>query len=394
MDWNEIKAWRKSTRAELIGARLAEPAAQRDVRTRALSAHLEPLVRDLAQPISGYWPLRGEPDLRELLARLAERGLAVALPVADRLGEAMTFRPWRPGMPLARGLSNIPIPDTTDTVQPRIVLAPLVAFDSAGFRLGYGGGFFDRTLATAQPRPLVIGIGHAAARIATVHPQAHDIAMDFIVTEDGIVHVRDGDLVPVTAAEARTAAVALATARGALDPPPATAAYASPACAAGAFPDYFVPADGLSSGELAALLNVLLEAERAGAQVIATFLPDFDDQPAARALLREVHRDEAHNCALLLAALATLGATASAATGDFVGKALAVEGPAPRLRMLNRGQAWVAREIARALPRIAPGATRDMLQAMRESHRLNIERCDQLLAELEQPAPGGPARTR
>jgi 5,10-methenyltetrahydrofolate synthetase len=106
----------------------------------------------------------------------------MALPVATAHGRALTFREWRPGVRMARGLWKIPYPADGAEVLPDVTLAPLVGFDAAGFRLGYGGGFFDRTLAVLRPRPLVIGIGYDITAMKTIFPQTHDIGMDWIVT--------------------------------------------------------------------------------------------------------------------------------------------------------------------------------------------------------------------
>lgn len=130
--------------------------------------------------------------------------------------------------------------------------------------------------------------------------------------------------------------------------------------------------------ELIALLNTLLEAERAGAKTLAAFLDDYPPQSPAWQELHRVQRDEAVNCKHLIDALRGLGAEPSSVTGDFVGKALAVEGRAARLAFLNRGQGWVARKIAEALPRIGAGPVHDMLRTMHDSHLANIAACDAL----------------
>ena len=109
------------------------------------------------------------------------------------------------------GPLGIPAPVDTDVVVPDAAFVPLVGFDGAGYRLGYGGGYFDRTLAAAASRPLSIGVGTEAARLPTIHPQPHDIAMDFIVTEAGVHAVVDGALVAMpTAAAALRAALLVA----------------------------------------------------------------------------------------------------------------------------------------------------------------------------------------
>ena len=128
-----------------------------------------------------YWPFRGEHDLRPWLARAIERGATGALPVVVEKSAPLELRAYRPGDPLERGIWNIPVPARGDVVIPDIVIAPLVGYDAAGFRLGYGGGYYDRTLAALPRKPLVIGLGYALGRLATIYPQPHDIAMDLVI---------------------------------------------------------------------------------------------------------------------------------------------------------------------------------------------------------------------
>jgi len=101
------------------------------------------------------------------------------------------FRHWTPETRMQRGDWNIPVPPPeADRLIPAITLAPLVGWDGNGYRLGYGGGYFDRTLAAVSPRPFTIGIGYQAARLTTIHPQPHDIPLDLILTEAGIATER------------------------------------------------------------------------------------------------------------------------------------------------------------------------------------------------------------
>ncbi len=132
--------------------------------------------------VSLYWPFRGEPDLRPWMASLAARGGVPALPVVVAKAQPLVFRAYRPGDPLEKGVWNIPVPAAGAPVQPGVVIAPLVGVDPGNYRLGYGGGFFDRTLAAMPDKPLVIGVGYDLQRIATIHPQPHDIPMDQVVT--------------------------------------------------------------------------------------------------------------------------------------------------------------------------------------------------------------------
>lgn len=163
-----------------------------------------------------------------------------------------------------------------------------------------------------------------------------------------------------------------------------TGGYSSPPCYAHEFAqDYFGASPAMPTEELIGLLNVLLEAERAGARVLAAFLNDYErDSPAWRQLAA-VQRDEARNCAILMNLIRRVNGTPSTVTGDFLGKALAVEGKEARLQFLNRGQKWVARKINEALPRLEQDFVRDALIAMHESHLLNIEACEALVEALE-----------
>jgi nitronate monooxygenase len=135
----------------------------------------------------------------------------------------------------------------------------------------------------------------------------------------------------------------------------------------------------MSTEELIELLNTLLEAERAGAKTLAAFLDEYPPRSASWEQVRSVQHDEAANCKLLIDALHSIGGVPSKATGDFLGKALAQQGTVARLNFLNRGQGWVARAIAAALPRLADGPVRRMLADMHASHLANIDACNALL---------------
>jgi 5,10-methenyltetrahydrofolate synthetase len=179
----DVARWRKAERDRLIAERMALPDAVRARYTDGITRHLDELVPVTTDTIvSTYWPIRGEPDLRPWMRIAHARGLRIGLPVALQLGEPMTFREWRPDGPVARGLWKIPYPADGAEVEPTVVIAPLVGFDAQCYRLGYGGGFFDRTLARLGGRPRVIGVGYPEMRIATIFPQVHDIPMDLIVT--------------------------------------------------------------------------------------------------------------------------------------------------------------------------------------------------------------------
>ncbi|MBI5781371.1 MAG: 5-formyltetrahydrofolate cyclo-ligase [Rhodocyclales bacterium] len=139
--------------------------------------------------IGGYWAVRAEPDVLTSLAAWAkERGAGVALPAAMQKAAPLVFRPWSPGASMARDVFGLPVPAGEETVWPKVLLVPLVAFDAAGYRIGYGGGFYDRTLAAyrAAGRPVTaIGVGYECTRLPDTRPGAHDLPMDWIVTEAG-----------------------------------------------------------------------------------------------------------------------------------------------------------------------------------------------------------------
>jgi 5-formyltetrahydrofolate cyclo-ligase len=183
MGWAETRAWRGTARSRLIAARIALPAEQRAAWTARLSANLEPVLAGAEPPISFYWPIRAEPDLRPLMQALDEAGVAVALPVAIRLGEPLSFRRWQRGAEMERGLWEIPVPREGEPVVPRTLIAPLVGYDGENYRLGYGGGFFDRTLAGLGGRAVAIGVGFSLFALETIDPQPHDRPMIRVLTE-------------------------------------------------------------------------------------------------------------------------------------------------------------------------------------------------------------------
>lgn len=186
--WTDVNRWRKSERERLIAERLAVPAETRAQQGEAIAAGVMAEIGDIKDRIvSAYWPFRGEPDLRPFLQTVAERGGRTALPVVVERGQPLEFHLWQTGEALSRGVWNIPIPAEQRPCLPDIVIAPVVGYDPTCYRLGYGGGFFDRTLAARPKKPSVIGVGYSAAKLATIYPQLHDIAMDLIVTEAGTI---------------------------------------------------------------------------------------------------------------------------------------------------------------------------------------------------------------
>ena len=185
MDVDALKRWRRGERERLIALRQAIPAAERRLLGAAIEAELRAALAARPGILGVYWPFRGEFDPRSIVDWVVAAGRGVALPVVVDKRGPLEFRAWRPGDPLVDGVWNIPVPEKREIVVPAIVLAPLVGFDAGCYRLGYGGGYFDRTLAAISPRPFAIGIGFERQRIDTIHPQPFDMPMDLIVTETG-----------------------------------------------------------------------------------------------------------------------------------------------------------------------------------------------------------------
>ena len=182
--WSEIKAWRKAQRETIIGRRMARDPAERKRLSAPVIEYLRSVIDVTRYPVLGaYWPIRGEIDLREFARQHVEAGGIVGLPVVVQDAAPVEFWRWRPGVALKRGHWNIPVPPVREVISPNVLVVPLVGFDSGRYRLGYGGGFYDRTLAAAAPRPHTIGIAFADAELPSIYPQPHDIPMDVIVTE-------------------------------------------------------------------------------------------------------------------------------------------------------------------------------------------------------------------
>lgn len=183
-DEHDIRLWRRRERDRLIALRLAAAPEQRRRWSEAIEQRLARRLESLpGATIGAYWPVKGEFDPLPLAARLIAQGRTVALPaVVDRRGP-LEYRVWRREAAMETGRHAIPAPKARDVVRPDIILAPLVGFDEARYRLGYGGGYFDRTIAALEPRPIAIGVGFEAARLPTIFPRTHDVALDIIVTE-------------------------------------------------------------------------------------------------------------------------------------------------------------------------------------------------------------------
>ena len=193
MDTASLKTWRKTQRERLISERLRVTPAVLDAWRKQIDRSLERSFPGLARSRLAFcWPIKGEYDARHLAKTLRSRGALTALPVVVAPKSPLAFREWHPGIQLAVGPLDIPYPKDSAEVVPDAVLLPMNGWDSAGYRLGYGAGFFDRTLANLAKRPVVIGVTYEMAKLDTIHPQPWDIPMDFVVTERG-VYRRDAE---------------------------------------------------------------------------------------------------------------------------------------------------------------------------------------------------------
>lgn len=188
----DVARWRKAERARLRAERDGLSVAERQAASAALCEAMAGFLRERfgdlrARVLSGYWPIKGEPDLRSVLEALHGQGVRVALPLVEVKQAPLVFRRWTPETRMVRGDWNIPVPPPeAEVVVPEIALAPVMGWTRDAYRLGYGGGYFDRTLATLSPRPFTIGIGFQSARLETIFPQPHDIRLDVILTETGV----------------------------------------------------------------------------------------------------------------------------------------------------------------------------------------------------------------
>ena len=173
---------RKLQREHVLALRnsLADRAA-REAALRDRVAHW--LARADVRAVGFYWPVRGEPDLRGSLADwlAADPRRVAALPVVA--GSTLEFHQWNPEGMMQPGAFGIPVPAHGRVVQPDCLLIPCVGFDRARFRLGYGGGFYDRTFAALAPWPLTVGVAFDATRLESIDPQPHDMQLDVVLTD-------------------------------------------------------------------------------------------------------------------------------------------------------------------------------------------------------------------
>ena len=173
----------------------AERLAMADRHER--SVHLQQVLRvwlvgRSERSIGAYWPIKGEFDALPALYRWseAEPGRRIGLPVINRDTKQLRFHVWFPGCPMEDDAYGIPKPKDTEAFEPELLLVPCVGYGPKGLRLGYGGGFYDRTLAALQPRPFTVGVGYSHGYVPWLEPEPHDVPLDAVLVEDGVAWQR------------------------------------------------------------------------------------------------------------------------------------------------------------------------------------------------------------
>ena len=173
---------------------LAERLALADRHQR--SVHLQEVLRVWLvgrheRSIGAYWPIKGEFDALPALYRWseAEPGRRIGLPVVERETRHLRFHVWFPGCPMEEDAYGIPKPKDTPQFEPELLLVACLGFGPKGLRLGYGGGFYDRTLADwnpGKPRPFTVGVGFMHGHVPWLAPEPHDVPLDALLTEEGV----------------------------------------------------------------------------------------------------------------------------------------------------------------------------------------------------------------
>lgn len=183
---HELRGWRAAERRRLIGSRVAIDNRHKLEFAFRISTRLDEILGSVAgKAIALFWPFLGEPDLRGWIQSITSRKGICLLPAVVAKKEPLTFRSWKIGEKLDRGIWNIPVPAAGRAMLPDVVIAPLVGFDERCYCLGYGGGFFDRTIAAFTHAPLLIAVGYSCQQMPSIRPQRYDMPMDVVVTEKG-----------------------------------------------------------------------------------------------------------------------------------------------------------------------------------------------------------------
>jgi 5,10-methenyltetrahydrofolate synthetase len=185
---------KKALRQQLITQRLALPDRQK----RAFDLQQVMRIWLVGRPeavIGAYWPIKGEFDPLPALHRWKEDGelidqpqlRKIGLPVVDKVHKTMTFHAWYPGCPMEDDAYGIPKPKDTEVIVPTLLFVACVGYAAGGYRLGYGGGFYDRMLSGLSPRPFTVGLGYGPDFLPDFEPEAHDLPLDAILNDYGVV---------------------------------------------------------------------------------------------------------------------------------------------------------------------------------------------------------------
>ena len=194
MDNSEQAQVKKALRSALIAQRsqLPDRLEREDLLQRAMRIWL---VGRTDIVIGAYWPIKGEFDPLPALHRWKEDGelleqpepRRIGLPVVNKETRSMSFHAWYPGCPMEEDAYGIPKPKDTEIIFPTLLFVPCVGYGPGGFRLGYGGGFYDRTLASLQPKPFTVGLGFTHGFLPDLMPESHDMPLDAILNDNGVV---------------------------------------------------------------------------------------------------------------------------------------------------------------------------------------------------------------
>jgi 5,10-methenyltetrahydrofolate synthetase len=181
---DELAALRHAWRRDLLARRAGLEPEARAAADMAINAALARRLADIEGILGFYWPIRGEFDAREAVSAwlAANPARRAVLPVVVKRDAPLKFRAWSPGSAMQGAGFGTSVPAHGEWLDPTHLLVPLVGFDTAGYRLGYGGGYYDRTMAALPYRPGTTGIGFDACRLDSIIPQHHDLQLDYLIT--------------------------------------------------------------------------------------------------------------------------------------------------------------------------------------------------------------------
>ncbi|HEY2445123.1 MAG TPA: 5-formyltetrahydrofolate cyclo-ligase [Rhizomicrobium sp.] len=182
-----VRDWRKAQRARLLDMRRAMlPDAHRAASETIMQTLVSRLPPAAQLFVGCYWPFRREFNCLPYMRDVVRSGGRIALPVVIARGRPLEFRRWTEESKMEPGTLNIPHPASGPAVSPPVLVIPLLGFDEAGFRLGYGAGYYDATIASLPERPIAVAVGFESCRLPSIFPQPHDRPMDVVITESRV----------------------------------------------------------------------------------------------------------------------------------------------------------------------------------------------------------------